>query len=326
MVAPLKLGFDNYAIRSLGWKASQLVDYAGSLRLDALLLSDFDVYENLSDDSLRDLKRRANDHGLALLAGMLSICPSSMIFDSKRGPAEEQLRLGLRIARTLGSPVARCVLGNWQDRRSPGGIQARIADTVKVLKACRSQALDAGVKIAVENHAGDMQSRELLSLVEEAGGDFVGVTMDAGNATWALEDPAHSLELLGPRALCTGLRDSALWDTADGAAFHWTALGEGQVDWPAYFNRFRELCPETPVILETISAREFAVPYLRDEFWNAYAGVNPRDFARFLALARRGRPRPQPSQNLALDGAFQRAELERSIRYCREVLSLGCRR
>jgi 3-oxoisoapionate decarboxylase len=44
-----------------------------------------------------------------------------------------------------------------------------IDDTVAVLKGVRSRAVDAGVKIAVENHAGDMQSRELKRLVEAAG-------------------------------------------------------------------------------------------------------------------------------------------------------------
>ena len=34
--------------------------------------------------------------------------------------------------------------------------------------------MDAGLKIAIENHAGDMQARELKMLIEEAGKDFVG--------------------------------------------------------------------------------------------------------------------------------------------------------
>src|SRR2546422_7393329 len=187
---------------------------------------------------------------------MLSICPSSVIFDPRRGTAEEQLRLCIRIARLVGSPVARCVLGKVDDRHSVGGIEARIEETVKVLQACRAQSLDAGVKIAVETHAGDMQSRELLALVEASGPDFVAVTMDAGNATWALEDPLHNLEMLGPHAVCTGIRDSAVWERADGAAFEWVAMGEGNMDWGRYFQRYAELCPEAPVILETISARQ----------------------------------------------------------------------
>ncbi|MBI3882231.1 MAG: sugar phosphate isomerase/epimerase [Verrucomicrobia bacterium] len=323
MFPKLKLGFDNYALRSLGWKAARLVDYAASLRLDALMFSDFDVYESLADDSLRDLKRRADDAGLALYAGMLSACPSSVMFDPKRGTAEEQLTRCIRIARALGSPVVRCVLGNVQDRRSPGGIEARIAETVRVLKNVRTRALDAGVKIAVENHAGDMQSRELLALTEAAGRNFVAVTMDAGNATWALENPAHSLELLAPHALCTGIRDSAVWETPDGATFEWTAIGEGCVDWPRYFARFAELCLRTPVILETISGRPFDIPFRRDPFWAERAERSPEEFGQFMALARRGKSRPTPPADLAANPEFQKAELEKSIRHCREVLGIG---
>jgi hypothetical protein len=45
----LKLGFDNYSIRALGWKAPRLLDYAASLGVDTVLFSDLDVYENFSD-------------------------------------------------------------------------------------------------------------------------------------------------------------------------------------------------------------------------------------------------------------------------------------
>ena len=48
-----------------------------------------------------------------------------------------------------------------KDRKSEGGIRKHIDETIKVLKLVKD-ALDAGVTIAVENHAGDMRSQELL--------------------------------------------------------------------------------------------------------------------------------------------------------------------
>ena len=108
--------------------------------------------------------------------------------------------------------MLRVVLGNGDDRRTEGGIEARIADTVKVCQSQRSRAVDAGVKIAVENHAGDMQAWELVALIEAAGKDYVGANMDSGNATWTMEDPLASLEILAPYVLTTSLRDSAIWD------------------------------------------------------------------------------------------------------------------
>lgn len=141
-----------------------------------------------------------------------------MRFKKNWGPAEEHLRTGIRVAKALGSPVYRVVLGAGEDRKTPGGIRARIADTVAVLKGCRSAAMDAGVKVAVENHAGDMHSWELADLVEEAGKDFVGVNIDTGNGAWTLEDPMDVLENLGKYTICSSLRDNMIWETEDGAS------------------------------------------------------------------------------------------------------------
>ena len=320
-----KLGFDNYALRALGWKARQILDHAASLQLDAVLFSDFEVYESLADADLRDLKRRADDLGIALYAGILSICPTSVMFDPRRGSAEEQLRLCLRVAKALGSPVARCVLGKVDDRRSPGGIVARIAETVGVLRCARSEALDAGIKIAVENHAGDMNSAELLELIDMAGRDFVGATLDTGNALWALEEPLAALETLGPVTVCTGIRDSYLWETPEGATLQWTSIGTGLVDWPAFFRRFAELCPNVPVIVETISGRPIFLPLLRDYFWDAYPRATPQTLAQMLRLARAGEPRepftPPPGMGeLRAEQGQQLAELERSVSHCRKVI------
>ena len=323
-----KLGFDNYSIRALGWKAPRLIDYAASLKLDAILLSDPDVYESTAESYLKEIKSKADDLRIAIQVGMLSICPGSKLFDSRRGTAEEQLKLIIRIARALGSKVARCVLGHIDDRKSNGGIEARMAETVKVLKNIRSFALDSGVKIAVENHAGDMQAWELITLIEEAGREFVGATMDSGNATWGLEDPLHNLDMLGPYAVSSGIRDSAVWETADGAMLQWTAMGEGTVDWRRYFARFAELCPSTPVQLEIISGRPIPIPYLRDEFWDAYPKARIREFMKFAAFAKRALPKqpftvPPGVDTKTAEQEFQKAELERSIKYCREMLGLG---
>ena len=322
----LKLGFDNYAIRALGWKAPQLLDYAAAQKLDAILFSDPDVFESHSDVYLREIKARADALGIEIQVGMLSICPSSVLFDRHRGTATEQLKQMIRIAGDVGSKVVRCVLGKVDDRKSKsrGGIEARIAETVKVLKIVRSYAVDAGVRIAVENHAGDMQGRELVTLIEEAGRDFVGATMDSGNATWALEDPLSNLEILGPYALSTGIRDSVLWPVDDGVILQWTAMGGGCVDWRRYFKRYTELCPKVPVQLEIISGRPIPIPFLRDEFWDAYPNVRPREFVKFLKLAQNA-PARRPFTSRSKDAVrrFQRRELVRSVRYCREVLGLG---
>ena len=316
----LSLGFDNFAVRALGWKAPQLVDYAASLKVDVLLLSDLDVFESLDDRSLRELKARAGASGIALHVGTGSICPTSSMFDPRRGTAAEHLRTAIRVARALGSPVARCFLGSGEDRATHGGIGTHIENTIATCKEARSFAIDSDVKIAIENHAGDLQSWELEKLIEKAGREYVGATMDSGNATWTLEDPMDSLERLGPYAVTTGIRDSMVWESLRGVSVQWVAMGEGLVDWKAYVKRFEELCPRTPFILEIITGgpREFA--FRENDFWNEWPSISMLDLGRFLALSKRGRPLP-PAPGEQAD--FQKSTLEAGLRYCREVLGLG---
>lgn len=324
----IKLGFDNFSIRAFGWKAPQLLGYAASLKLDTVLFSDLDVYENHSDAYLKDIRKKAADLGLEIQAGTGGICPSSNYFRDRFGTAEEHLTLAIKVARTLGSPVVRCYLGNSEDRKSEGGIDVHIKNTVEVCKRVRSVALDSGVKIAIENHSGDMQAWELVRLIEDAGRDYVGATMDSGNATWTLEDPLVNLEILGPYAVTTGIRDSAVWENADGAVVQWAAMGDGIVDFKVYMERFAQLCPNVPVQLEIISGSPRAFPYFKDSFWKPYPKVRPHEFARFVSLANRGKPvepfkAPEGVDRKEADRRFQKAQLERSIRYCKEVLGLG---
>ena len=323
----IKLGLDNFAVRAMGWKAPQLIDYAVKLKTDSLFITDFDALESREDNYLKELRAKAADQGLQIQLGTWSICPTSKAFKNKWGTAEELLALGIRMAKAIGSPVLRVVLGNGEDRKSEGGIEARIADTVKVCQSQRSRAVDAGVKIAVENHAGDMQAWELAMLIEAAGKDYVGANVDSGNATWTLEDPLESLEILGPYAVTTSLRDSMIWESPDGAKVQWTAMGQGVVDWKTYFKRFAELCPGVPVHIETISGFAREIAYLKPGFWKSFPKARAGDLARFVALAKKGHAlapfKPAEGQDRKqAEEEYQKAELEHSLAYCKG-LGLG---
>jgi sugar phosphate isomerase/epimerase len=327
----IRLGFDNFAVRAWGWNARQLVDHAATLGCDSVFITDFGPFEGRVDDaSLAAIRGYAADKGVGIELGSWSICPTSKTFKKDWGTADEHLALGIRMAKALGSRAFRVILGNGGDRLTEGGIDARIADTVAVLKAGRSRALDAGVKIAVENHAGDMQSRELKRLVEEAGPDVVGVNFDSGNAVWTLEDPLNALTTLAPHVLTTSLRDTMVWETPEGVAAQWTAMGEGCTDLAAFFDFFEKQCPGVTVHIETISGFTKPFPVYTRDFWKAFPEARAADFAGFLALAKKGRAIPAfkpPAgvEKTVADRDYQRAELERSIRHCRDVLGLGVR-
>jgi sugar phosphate isomerase/epimerase len=220
--------------------------------------------------------------------------------------------------------VFRVILGSSADRLTEGGIDARINDTLKVLKACRSQAVDAGIKIAVENHGGDMHSLELVRLIEEAGKDWVGANLDSGNAVSTLEDPLVSLENLGPYTIVTSLRDVALWESPNGVTMQWTAMGDGMVDWAKFLTRFAQLCPNAPVNIETISGSNREIPVNQEEFWKAWPNGKPKGYDAFIDWAKQGKPRlahqhPEGSDPEKSEQEYQRTQIERSIKYCKSI-------
>jgi len=320
--AKIPLGFDNFSIRAHQWKADRLIEFAAEQQLDSVLLSDLDVYENHEVSYLETLKKKAGDLGIVVHAGTGSICPTADRFTDKYGSAEELLRLGIKVAKSIGSPVFRCYLGGAKDRLTDGGIQKHIDTTVDILKKVKTFAIDSNVKIAVENHAGDMQAWELVGLIEAAGSDFVGATIDSGNATWTLENPLGNLEVLGRFAVSSGIRDSTVWEYDKGVRVAWNAIGEGQVDWKAYAAKYAELCPGVPFQLEIISGFNKSFECNEAGFWDAYPNAKARDYQRFLDLAKTGKEVPAGKAN---DPEYQMNELLRSIQYCKTELALGTR-
>ena len=108
----------------------------------------------------------------------------------------------------------------------------------------------------------------------------------------------------------------------------WTAIGEGLVDWQKYFDRFAAVCPGVSVQLEISSGAVRAFSFHNDDFWKFYRDIRAKEFLGFTAMAKRGRAVeafkvPEGGDRKLAEQEFQKAELEKSIRYCREVLGLG---
>ncbi len=317
----VKLGVDLFSLRSQGWDAFRYLDYCARWKVEVVHFSEVRFLGSLAEDHLRRVAQYARDLGIQLEIGTRSICPSSKMFDPAQGSAEEQLRRMIRAARLAGSPIVRAVLGSMADRAVPPGIEAHIENTVRVLRNLRSEALDAGVKIAIENHAGDMQARELKNLVESAGADFVGVCLDSGNPLWTLEDPHLTLEMLAPYVLTSHLRDSAVWRVPEGAAVAWVRMGEGNVGIEDWVRKYAELCPGRTLSLEVIVTGPRIFAFHDPKFWDAYRNMPAWEFARFLALAEKGKPRPAPPP-LSKEAAAERErqDLEESLHYTQKLL------
>jgi len=331
--APIRLGFDSYSIRDLRWKDIQLLDYAAGLKLDTVQLSGLGDYESLEPAHLAKVKDHAARVGVAIDAGIGCICPLSSGWNSREGNPTDYLLKGLRVAKAVGAHSMRCYLGANADRPN---LERCMEATIQALRSVRSQALDLGIRIAIENHSGDMQAREVKTLIEGAGKDSVGSCLDSGNPMWVVEDPLVTLETLAPYVVTTHIRDSAVCEHPRGAAAQWVALGDGSVNFHRFVELYRKLCPHAAMQLEIITGRPPTVlPYLEPDFWKALRDTPASEFARFVELAKNGHPYLGPmviggpgEQSPVLKAALQeqqRTDLERSLEYAQKVLGVGVR-
>jgi sugar phosphate isomerase/epimerase len=310
-----------FSLRSQSWTPFEQLDFAARWGAQVAHYSEIRLLGGLDPDHLRRVRAHADGLGIELELGMLSICPSAGIFDASQGSAEGQVAAMLPAAKILGSPFVRCVVGRMEDRRLPGGIDRRIEDTIQVIKSVRARVVDQGLKLAIENHAGDLQARELKRLVEEVGSDVAGVCIDAGNPVWAIEDPHLTLETLAPYVLTSHVRDSRVWRVPEGTAVSWTRMGEGNIDVSTWVRAYIERCPGRALSLEIIVIPEPRVhAHRRPGFWDAYRATPAWEFDRFEALADAGRPYVvDPPTDPVLR---ERQDVEASLRWTKSLLGL----
>lgn len=325
---PVPLGLDAHSMRGMKWKAAQLIEFAAEQHLDAVLLNNLNYFESVDDSYLLGLKELASQHNIRIYIGAGGICANAAKFSDKWGDAEAMVATAIRVASTVGSPVVNVRIGSIDDRYLDGGIQPRIDEAVRVLKASRSRAQDAGVKFGFENHAGDLRSEELLELIEAVGTDVCGVMLDPGNGLWAMEDPMLHLQALAPQVVCNSLRDYMVWESDEGATFQWTAIGDGLMDVPAYVQTLTTANPGMPIFVESISNSARPIPFLTDEHWQGYPNLKAADIVNFLKLCRRGHAIQidKPGKGIdskEFDRQHQRDEFLKSIAYLRRECGAG---
>ena len=304
-----RLGVDAFSLGAQNWTPFQTLEWAAKINVNMIHFSEVRFLgsarwqEALAPDNLKRIRDKADELKIDLEIGMRSICPTAADFantqrnDPTLGTADEQIARMLVAARAVRSPIVRCVQGTAADRSGP--IEKHMAETVRVLKANRARILDSGIKLAIENHAGDMQGRELRKVIEDAGPDIVGVCLDSGNPFNANETPHVTIEHLAPYTLTSHMRDSYVFLSPQGIASRWTRSGDGNMGMEDYIKKYIQKCPGKPVSLEIIVSANFRTFNYRDPAaWALFPNTPAHEFAQLLALAEKGVPveLPPPGQ------------------------------
>jgi sugar phosphate isomerase/epimerase len=331
--APQPIGLNTYCLRAWRWTDAELIEYAASLKMDAIFLQDSLDPKAQDPAHWPAVKEMARAKGLHLETGGGGILPKS-----KDGLPKsiETLKRNITRAQAMGSPIVRAVLSS--DRASlPAPPEEAMEWAVAVLRGVRDDCQRAGLKIAIEIHK-DFQAWEHQQIIEAAGKEFVGTYLDSGNPVFVMEDPLETLEVMAPYVVTAHLRDSVVYEHRNGIAVQWVPLGEGNIDFKGYCAKLAALCPNVHVYVKPITGRVPTIlPIYTDAFWKMYPKAKAPSLARFLAIAKAGAPyernmviedvpgRPTPPHFAEALKFQQKEHMERSIAYAQKTLHLGRR-
>lgn len=320
----VKIGVEMGCISSSKFTPFQYLDYLAGIGAQVAQFSASTLGVNPAapdEDALRKVRDYATKLGIttpAFSAGC--ICPTSSGFNAKLGTAEEQIAQGLKLTRWMGATAMRAVVGGAKERPQ---IEMHMQAMSRVLRGMRSQIRESGAKIAMENHGGDFQARELKALVEDAGSDILGICLDSGNPLWMLEDPHLTLELLGPYAINSHVRDTAVWRVPEGVAVRWVNMGEGNVNIDGWIRKFLTMQPDVAVTFENIvSAQPRIIRTFDSATYQDFPKMPAAELARFLSLAERGKPVPaEPLTPGKSRSQQQLDDLAVCVRYTKKLLA-----
>lgn len=201
---------------------------------------------------------------------------------------QHDIEEGIAIAKAIGADVAK--LGMNLSRPHPVAaskfhpeVMVQLQNVIDKLKRAAPLAQEAGVRIAVENHT-DAFSEEVLWVLDQVDHPSIGACVDTVNALHVTENPIKAIENLAPRAFTNHFRDGRIVIQPDGFHLTGAAVGEGDLD----MKRAYELIKQNPAVNRLNVELDLKCP-LGD-----------------LQEALR----------------FEREALQRSIRYCREVLGV----
>jgi len=201
---------------------------------------------------------------------------------------QHNIEEGIAIARAIGADVAK--IGMNLSRPQPvaaskfhPAVMQQLKGVVKKLKHAASLAEKSGVKLAVENHT-DAFSEEVIWVLDQVNHPQVGACIDTVNGLHVTENPIIAVENLAPRAFTNHFRDNKIIIKPYGFKLTGAAVGEGDLD----MQRAYELIQQNP-------------------------NVNRINIELDLQC---------PLDNMQEALRIEREALQKSIRYCKEVLGI----
>jgi 3-oxoisoapionate decarboxylase len=244
---------------------------------------DAKALDRMDKDYFEQVRQYAKDRDLYL---EFNFALKSGHYDSA---VQFEIADGIAIAHAIGADITKIGMNLKRPRPVAAGkfhpdIMAQLKTVVNKVTAVLDQVEKTGIKLALENHT-DAFSEEVLWVLDRIGHSLVGACIDTVNGIHVTENPITAVENLAPRAFTNHFRDNKIVITPWGLKFTGAAVGEGDLD----MKRACELIRQNPDMNRINIELDLECPLDRME----------------AAMA------------------TEKAALERSVAYCRDVLKIN---
>jgi sugar phosphate isomerase/epimerase len=289
---------------------AQTVCRAGHLGLRLVEFgSVFDVTPTLDLGDARELRSTAAEHGVEVTvsAGVLSVGRTAIPTGFLRaGAGNLAAGLGrvLEVARVLGASDVQIVVGTMDDRGDGGRLwQDQLASTAELLCSLRGVVHNCGVRFAIKTHE-EINSREILALIDEVGSDVVGVALDPVNSPVRLEEPVAAAARLARYVTRVHYDDAWIIRTTAGLARRRALGGSGDLPWRVILDVIADAQGPGPVpVLIDLHRAEFDMPVHDAEWLSSIGDVSVRELGSLLARAG-GAREPERDEQRRFDAAL----------------------
>ena len=324
-----RIGIDSYSLSPLKLAPFDVLDWVAARGGDGVQFTELHLGEGrpLDEGFLRDLARRAREHGLYLEWAGGEHIP----FDTTTWQRKDLVPINIIAARqaaAVGATVVRSCSGGlmrWRDDSPPTELLLR--ETATALKAQASIFRDHDVTLAIELHF-EFTTFELMRLFDMCGaepGGWLGICLDTMNPLTMLEDPVSAVDRVLPWVVAVHAKDGALMLHDQGLASFPVECGTGFVDFERILRRLAQLNRTIHLSLEDHGG-SFELPIFDATFLSKFPDFTVQELAKLLRLARRGERRIDAGELCITERSAWPAVCERRVERGLKALQMVARR
>jgi sugar phosphate isomerase/epimerase len=194
----------------------------------------------------------ANSKSINYLKNYLEYNNQSYIIDCEKKISKKELKKLILISNQIGSKFIRIKCSNilsCERYRYKKKWSVKIQSIVKKIKQIKPLLKKYKIKLAIENHQ-DLDSCDLIDIINIVGKDYVGINFDVGNAFATCEIPIEFLKKTRKYILNVHLKDYIILPTNRGYALHKCPIMDGDSQINKILNLIKRYRLKVPVSIE----------------------------------------------------------------------------